>query len=555
MAKPVRLTQEMIDEYKAAGFWDDQSITDILNRNAENYPDKEAVVDSRRRLTWSELNRMVNAVAIGLLRRGMKRDQAMVIQLPNSVTSLTLLLACQKAGILCCFAPMTFRHNELRHVLKTLNASAVATTSVYRDTDYFSMAKAIARGLTQLNLLVVTGQEIPHGALSFEDLAETALPNGRDPEDALDAYSFNPFEVLYVLLSSGTTGMPKCIEHTGSSLKAAGWGVCQRARLAPDDVFGNIAPLSGGPGLQNWWACFQLGAKFCLQERFTPEGALRLIEQEKVSYLPAIPTQLVRILKETDLQKYDLSSLRVVRTGAAAFDPTLARATEEKLDCKVLIAAGATETFSFAQTGVDDPQEKRLTTVGRPFPGNELKITDENGKEIPPGQIGLLNVRGAATSSGYFGDLNATLEAWRETGIEGWYSTGDLARLDEDGYLVLVGRKKEIIIRGGQNIYPREIENFLLAHPKIAEAIVIGIPDQVMGERACACLTLAEGKDLAFDEIIFFLKEKGLAIHKLPERLEVFNRFPQLVDGQKVDKISLKKIILERIEAEKRSNG
>jgi non-ribosomal peptide synthetase component E (peptide arylation enzyme) len=161
--------------------------------------------------------------------------------------------------------------------------------------------------------------------------------------------------------------------------------------------------------------------------------------------------------------------------------------------------------------------------------------------------VGELFVRGATTSSGYFGDPDATLSAWGELGKGGWYRTGDLAKLDEQGYLVLVGRKKEVIIRGGQNIYPKEIEDLLLSHPKITQAVVIGIPDPVMGERACACVTPVKGQDFTFEGMSSFLKEKGLAIHKLPERLEVMKAFPQLADGQKVDKITLKKKILEKI--------
>ncbi|MEE9419130.1 MAG: fatty acid--CoA ligase family protein, partial [Desulfatiglandaceae bacterium] len=263
----------------------------------------------------------------------------------------------------------------------------------------------------------------------------------------------------------------------------------------------------------------------------------------------------IRILKESDLDRYDLSSLRVVRTGAAAFDASLARETEERLNCKVLIAGGSMETFSFAQSGVDDPQEKRLRTLGKPFPGNEIKILDDNGQEVPMGETGQLSVSGAATSSGYYGDLDATLTAWGEFGKEGWFRTGDLARLDEQGYLILVGRKKEMIIRGGQNIYPGEIEDMLLSHPMVTQAVVVGIPDPIMGERACACVTLVAGQELAFEEITSFLREKGLAAHKLPERLEVLEQFPQLVDGQKVDKISLTKRIVEKVEAEGEDNA
>ena len=547
MAKPTRLTQEMIGAYIAQGFWDELGIADILVQNAGRWPEREAVVDSNMRLTWSELNRVVNAVAVGLLKMGMERDQALVAQIPTSAITVILLLACHKAGILCCFPPMTFRHKELTHILRTLNATAVVMPMEYRSTDYLGMAREIAPDLPCLKHFVVIADGAHGETVFFRDLMKTDM-GPEDPEKYLEPFAFNPFEVSMVVLSSGTTGMPKCIEQTGASSKVAGQGVVQRGKITQEDIVGNIAPLSGGPGLQNWWAAFQAGARTCILERFTPDGAFDFIQKEGVTYLAAIPTQIIKMLKETDPGKYDLRSLRVVRTGAAAFDAVLARETEERLNCTVLIAGGSQETYSFAQTGVGDSREKRLATLGKPFPGNEVRICDEQGRALLQGEVGQLRVRGAATSSGYFGDMETTLAAWGRLGKGGWYQTGDLAKLDDEGYLVLVGRKKEIIIRGGQNIYPKEIEDLLLTHPKIMQAVVLGIPDQVMGERACACVVLKENAAFAFDEMSTFLKGKGLAIHKLPERLEKMAEFPQLVDGQKIDKISIRKRILEKIQ-------
>ncbi|MFH1489268.1 MAG: AMP-binding protein [Pseudomonadota bacterium] len=546
MTAPMRLTREMIEENIARGHWNQKSITDILEGNARSFPDHEAVVDSSHRYTWKTLNQAVNRVAVGLVKRGIHRDQALVAQWPSTSDAVILLLACQKAGILSCFSPMTFRRKELKHLLQTLNASTVATPVTYRNTPYHDMAKEVAGDLPNLKHFIVLGDEGPEGTIPFGDLLKTPLSE-EDPETGLSKVAFSPFEVSVVVLSSGSTGMPKCIEHMGASCKVGGWGVVERGKLCREDVFGIIAPLSGGPGLQNWWGALQLGAKVCLLEHFSPEGALELIQTERVTYMPAIPTQIIRILKEADIKRYDLSSLRIVRTGAAAFDTALAREAEERMKCIVLIAGGSQETYSFAQTGVDDPPEKRVMTLGKPFPGNEVKICDDRGRPLPQGEIGHLHVRGASTSTGYFGDREATLAAWGKLGPEGWYSTGDLARLDEEGYLVIVGRQKEIIIRGGQNIYPKEIEDLLMTHPKVMQAVVIGLPDPVMGERAWACVTAVEGEVFAFEEMTAFLKDKGLALHKLPERLEAMERFPQLVDGQKVNRIALKEMLTERI--------
>ena len=549
MAKPTRFTQEMIDDYSAQGLWDRAGIADLVRRNARLYPLREAIVDSEMRLTWSALNRVTDRVAAGLLESGIRRDHAIVAQLPSSANTLMLLLSCHKAGILCCFPPMSFRHMEMGHVLKTLGAVAVLTPGMYRGFDYLGMVKEIAPDLPKLRHFFVTGDEIPKGAISFRGLSEEALWE-KNHDKPLQEYAFNPFEVSVVVLSSGSTGMPKCIEYTGASLKAAGWGIVPRAELTEEDVFEIIAPLSGGPGLQTWWAALQLGAKVCLLGHFTPEGVLQLIQGERATFLSAVPTQLIRILKEADLNNYDISSLRVIRTGASAFDPSFANETEERMKCKVVIAGGSQETHSFAQGAVGDPAERRLETLGKPFPGNEIKIIDDNGREVSVGEVGALCVRGAATSSGYYGNSEATLAAWGEFGRHGWFRTGDRAKLDEQGYLILVGREKEMILRGGQNIHPREIEDLLFSHPKVMQAVVIGIPDQIMGERACAFVTLVQGQEFDFEEMISFLRDKGLAVHKLPERLEVLEELPTLADGQKFDKKMLADKIIEALKAE-----
>ncbi|MDD5206184.1 MAG: AMP-binding protein [Desulfobacterales bacterium] len=548
MAKPTRLTQEMIEEYVAKGLWVHKTIPDLLKQNAERFPHKEALVDSERRYTWEELDRVTDSVASALTEMEIERDLGLVAQLPPiTAISVVVLLACHKAGILCCLAPLTFRHKEMRHVIEKTGAVAALTPVALRETEYFRMMTEIAGEAPALKHLFVIGEDIPTGAFSFESLMSGS---DRGKKEILKERVFGPFEVSSVVLSSGTTGMPKCIEQTGASHRAGGRGIVERARLTEEDVVGIIAPLSGGPGLQNFWAAFQTGCKVCLLERFTPDNVLQFIERERVTYLPAIPTQLVRIVKECDPSRYDLCSLRVVRTGAAAFDAAMARETEEKLGCTVLIAGGSQETYSFGQSAFDDPREKRLTTLGKPFPGNEVKIVDDEGKEVPVNEVGQLCVRGAATSSGYLGDEEATLAAWGCFGKEGWYRTGDLAKIDPEGYLVIAGRKKDMIIRGGQNIYPAEIESLLVSHPNVAQAVIVAIPDEVMGERACACVVPVPSEKFTFTEMTSFLKGLGLAVHKLPERLEVMEQFPQLVDGQKVDKISLSRTVLERVRAE-----
>jgi non-ribosomal peptide synthetase component E (peptide arylation enzyme) len=539
----------MMDDYLARGYWDMVSIADILEQNALNFPDKKAIVDSESRLTWSQLNRLVNRIALGLLELGIKRDQAILVQLPSSAIAVMLCLAFQKAGILGCFTPMTFRHNEMEHVMKTLKAVGIVTSGRWRNFNYFSMAKEIAPNLPELKYLFVVDEDVPEGAISIKQIIDEPIDK-RYPQTYLRGFNYGALEVSVIVLSSGSTGMPKCIEQVGAACKAGGWGVIERAGLVREDIFGIIAPFSGGPGFQSWWASFQLAAKVCLLEHFSPEATLDLIQKERVSFLSAIPTQIIRILRETDLSKYDLSSLRVIRTGGAAFNASLAAETEERMGCKVVIAGGSQETYTFAHTSVDDPPDVRLETLGKPFPKTELRIVDDMGREVSNGEVGELWVRGAATSSGYYQDIEATITAWGEVGENGWFRTGDLAKFDAQGNLLLVGRKKDMILRGGQNIYPQEVENILLHHPKLQEVAIIGIPDMVMGERACACIVPKSGQELTLKEATDFLKDKGVAIHKLPERLEVIEKIPTVSDVQKIDRKILRKIIIEKLKTE-----
>jgi non-ribosomal peptide synthetase component E (peptide arylation enzyme) len=549
MAKPLRYTGEMIEEYLAKGYWDRKSLVDLLEENAQNYPDKEAIVDSKTRITWDGLNRLANKLALGFLDLGFKKDEAIIVQLPSSVEMLSLAMAFQKAGILTAFPALTFRQRELRHILKTMKAKGVIVPGIYRGFDFGKMVQELKEDLPELKYVWTTGESVAEGLLSLQAVKNLPLEE-KYPLDYLSSTAYGPFEVSIIVFSSGSTGLPKCIEIPNAAHKLAGKGIIERARLTRNDVFGIIAPLSGGPGLQTWWAALQLGAKTVLQEHFDPEDTLKLIEKEKITFLSAVPAQIIRILREGRLDRYDLSSLKVIRTGAAALSPVVAKEAEERFKCKVVIAGGSQETYSFAHTSVEDPDQIRLNTLGKPFPGNELKIVDEEGKELPFGTVGELLVRGAATSSGYYGDLEATIKAWGSLGKEGWFRTGDLARIDEGGNLVLVGRKKEMILRGGQNIYPTEIEELLLSHPKVAEAAVIGMPDPIMGERVCAYIIPRRGEKFTFEEMVEFLKEQKLAIHKLPERMELVERFPRLAEGQKVDKFALRKDIEKKLQRE-----
>ncbi|HNU72930.1 MAG TPA: AMP-binding protein [Thermodesulfobacteriota bacterium] len=438
MAKPTRLTKDMIEAYVTQGYWQPGTIADTLSRHSRRFPDKTAVVDSGTRITWSRLEAITDTVAVRLLSSYADRDQVIAAQLPNSINSIVFLLACQKAGIISCFVPLTFRHTEAAEVLKQLKPTTLITAGHYEGFDYHSMARAARRTIPQLKHLMVAGDAAAAGIPRFEDLYASPAPL-TEIEQHLPQFTFGLFEMSSVMLgTSTTTGLPTFVEHTGASSLAAGKGLNQRTHLTRTDTSVNLSPLSGAPGMQNWWAAFLLGAATCFPNPGIPDQALQIIQQENIRYLALEPDQLTRILEETNLSAYDLSSLRVIRIDAASLDPAVILEAEGRIGSTVLIAAGTEETYSFAQSDLDDPDKKRLSTVGRGFPGDELKIVSSSGAVLPPGKAGRLLVRGATTSSGYFQDLETTLAAWGTLGNEGWYAPGYTAMLDSSGYLTIL---------------------------------------------------------------------------------------------------------------------
>jgi non-ribosomal peptide synthetase component E (peptide arylation enzyme) len=279
-------------------------------------------------------------------------------------------------------------------------------------------------------------------------------------------------------------------------------------------------------------------------EEFSPEGALALIEKERATAIGVVPTHLVRML-EADTSKYDLSSLRFIRSAGGYLSPQVAEEAEEAFGAVITSDLGTQDMGSVSGCRVEDPKELRRRTVGRMLPGNKVRLLDEEGKEVPPGEPGILYFRGPHAPAGYYRgeDLTATV-----FDPDGWTTTGDIVKFDQ-GCLWILGRAKDMIIRGGQNIYPAEIEGLLNEHPKVASVAIVGYPDREMGERACACVIPKGGADFTFEEMVDFLKEKKLAMYKLPEKMVIMESFPTVGDSGKIDKKVLKKDIGAKVAA------
>ncbi|MEE8471761.1 MAG: AMP-binding protein [Dehalococcoidia bacterium] len=545
MVKPSRFTADLAREYLTRGYWEYTTVPQLWDECARRYPDREALCDSRVRLTWAQAKTGIDRLALGLLEMGLKRDQVIAIQLPNCVELLLARVACEKAGVMALTVIRNLRHKEISHALGLTGAAGVIIPWRHEGRDYFQMIQELKPELPALRHILVVDDEAPPGAVSLRDMLEQPLES-KYPPDYLEATQIPPDEVGGLSHTSGSTGLPKIVEDATFPRVATGRSQYARMGWSPDDVIGVIAPAVGGAAKTiSFLGAAMAGARLVLMEQFDAEEALKLIERERVTIACTVPAQISMMVDHPNLDKYDLSSLRLVTAATAPLMKEVALKGEERLGAVIVNLYGGMDVGGLCVTSPGDTQEVRLSTIGKPLRGAEFSLRDEQGHDAPPGEVGTIWVRGPILSSGYFNNPQATREGW----TDGWFNMGDLARYDEGGNVMLVGRSKDVIIRGGHNIYPVEMENLLSAHPKVQEVAVVAMPDPVLGERACAYVVPRPGEALAFEEMISFLKEKQIASYKFPERLELVTELPMAAE-QKVDKKTLRDDIARKLEAE-----
>ncbi len=353
-------------------------------------------------------------------------------------------------------------------------------------------------------------------------------------------------DVALLTTTSGTTGLPKLVEWPAAPRVCTSKGRVDIWGLTKDDITLAIAPHAGGAaGTLTYFAAPLVGAKTVMLEEFSPQGALELIEKEKATAIGVVPTHLVRML-ECDTSRYDLSSLRFIRSAGGYLPPQLAEEAEEALGAAITSDLGTQDVGSVSGCRVEDAKDLRRRTVGRMLPGNIVRLLDkDSGQAVANGNPGVLHFRGPHAPAGYFRDEKLTATVFDP---QGWTTTGDIVKIDQ-GCLWILGRAKDMIIRGGQNIYPSEVESLLNEHPFVSAAAIVPYPDREMGERACACVITKPGMEFTLADMIAFLKSRKLAMFKVPERLEIVDRFPIVGDSGKVDKEALKKDIAEKVGA------
>ena len=526
MAKPTRFTQDMIDAWVRSGEWTGTTTLDLLEGHAEERPDDISIVDARHRLTWSEARAAVERFARKLAAMGLDRDTPVVLQVPNSVEETLLRLALKRVGLLAAYVPAVWRGAELEAVVDLLEPGAMVVPGVFRDYDMLAMAREMRCRHPAMHVVVVDPPDDAADCIPVSLAADGSADTGGAAPGENRRY--RPHEVTKLVVTSGSTGIPKLVERPEQQEILWARGVTARMGVTGDDVIGGFVPMSGGPGFHAWGGWLLTGAKFVLTDGFAPEALLPAIQRERVSAIHTAPAILARLADSPLLANYDTGSLRVIRTGSANLPPAVIEKAEERLGCPVVKAGGAMEACSFGQVGIDDPEEiRRGPSIGKVMDGGEIRVVDGEGNALPAGEAGELWIRGPATSSGYFRNPEATVEAWGALGPDGWFRTGDVATIDAGGYVTLIGRIKEMINRGGMNVFPLELESILAEHPKILEAAVVGIPDETLGEVPCLCVIPTDGTSIALEEVTDFLSGRDLARYKFPVRLELFSDFPR----------------------------
>ncbi|QJY51015.1 AMP-binding protein [Pseudonocardia broussonetiae] len=505
----------------AAGYWTDDLVDDHLAAAAGRTPAAVAVVDRGRHWTYAELDGAVNRFASALRGRGVGPGDVVSWLLPNRAEAIVVHLAAIRLGAVSNPIIPIYRHRETAFILAQAASTVVVVPRLFRGFDYPAMVDEIRAEVPALRTVVVVGAGPDEGRLRFEDLLEEGRAEGVDaPRTAAD--------IALLLYTSGTTSAPKGVLHSHWTLEHENRSMIEFFGLTAADVVFMPSPVGHIIGvLYGMQLPFMLGSTVVLLDVWEPGRALDLIQEHRCSFVVAATPFLHGLVHHPSLPERDVSSLRVFACGGADVPPELVRAATTALGCTVSRGYGSTEHPTATSSNASDPVEKRAQTDGRTIGAAEVRLSPD----------GELEVRGPELFLGYLDDA---LNADAFTG-DGWFRTGDLARIDADGYVQIVGRKKDIIIRGGENISAREIEDQLFEHPAVADVAVVSSPDPVLGERVCAVVVPAAGETVTLPAIVAWLTERRTTRQKLPERLILLDELPRNPSG-KVQKFRLREL-------------
>ena len=525
--------------YRQQGLWGDASLADYWQQTARAMPDKIAVVDNHgATYTYSALDHAASCLANWMLAKGIESGDRIAFQLPGWCEFTVIYLACLKIGAVSVPLLPSWREAELVWVLNKCQAKMFFAPTLFKQTRPVDLILPLQNQLPQLQQIVGVDKLAPAtSSLSLSQIIADNIP-------LTTAITTHGDELAAVLFTSGTEGLPKGVMLTHNNILASERAYCARLNLTWLDVFMMPAPLGHATGfLHGVTAPFLIGARSVLLDIFTPDACLALLEQQRCTCMLGATPFVYDLLNLLEKQPADLSALRFFLCGGTTIPKKVARECQQR-GIKLLSVYGSTESSPHAVVNLDDPLSRFMHTDGYAAAGVEIKVVNDARKTLPPGCEGEEASRGPNVFMGYFDEPELTARALDE---EGWYYSGDLCRMDEAGYIKITGRKKDIIVRGGENISSREVEDILLQHPKIHDACVVAMPDERLGERSCAYVVLkAPHHSLSLEEVVAFFSRKRVAKYKYPEHIVVIEKLPRTVSG-KIQKFLLRKDIMRRL--------
>jgi 2,3-dihydroxybenzoate-AMP ligase len=530
--------------YRRKGYWEGVTLAERLDAWAARSGDQIALVGGGQRLSYRDLALRSSQLAAGLRGVGIGRGERVIVQLPNVPEFVTLCFALFRVGALPVLTLPAHREHEIVYLAQHSEAVAYAVPGTAQGFDYLELGRTVRAAVPSLKHLLVAGEtDDPHAhSLSrleqgFDDVAGDEGHDGPHPSD-----------VALFLLSGGTTGLPKLIPRTHDDYGYNVRACAEASAFGAGTVYLATLPVAhnfpfGCPGMLG---TFHAGGRVVMCPSPDPEVAFALIEQERVTATSLVPALAIRWLESPLRERFDLTSLRQIQVGGQKFNPEVAARVQPLLGARVQQVFGMAEGL-INYTRLDDPDDVVLETGGRPVsPDDEIRIVDEDEQPVAAGEPGQLLTRGPYTPRGYFRAEAHNRAAYTP---DGFYRTGDIVRMHPSGNLIVEGRVKDLINRGGEKISVEEVENLILAHPRVREVAVVAMPDPVLAERACAYVIPRDDATLTLGELTTFLAGRGVAKFKFPERLELVEAFP-LTNVGKVSKKDLREDIARRLQTE-----
>ena len=525
------------------GYWLNTTILESLNQAVHQNPDKVALVSykteeqSEKSFTYREILHAAQKIALGLKNLGVQKQDIVSCQLPNWWEFTLLYIACRRIGAVLNPLMPIFRERELSFMLKHTESKVFIVPKTFRKFNHENLAYQLQENIKSLEHVIVIGGE---GENNFE----TCLLNhglDHDPQmlETLNDVKITADDVAQLIFTSGTTGEPKGVMHTANTLFSNIVPYAKRLNLNKDDVILMGSPMAHQTGFMYGLIMpILLQAKAVLQDVWDVKTAIHLIQKYQVSFTMA-STPFLNDLSEAVLDTHQsLDSLKLFLCAGAPIPSTLVQKARQNMGVKVISAWGMTECGAVTMTRPEDDDERSFNTDGLPLSGVEVKIVDDQGHLLAANQSGTLMIRSCSNFGGYLKRAHLN-----ETDEDDWFDTGDIAYQDERGYIRIAGRKKDVIIRGGENIPVAEVESLIYLHPDIATVALVPYPDERMGEKACAIVKLKENTEhIALKDLVDFLKQHNLANQYLPERLEIWNDIPMTPSG-KIQKFKLRELL------------